>query len=452
MFTLRTLLSLLLTCSLMLLQSCSSGTVAVSTPAVPSQWIVAWGASSQNASASSNNPGGTERSFRFMVYPTIGGTQERIHFSNQFGTTPVTIGAARLSVASNGDSSAAVDPTRDMGLTFNGGSRSVTLQANQEIDSDPVQVSYSYGQWLAVSVYLEGTFSPLTQHDAGFSTSYTSAMNAGDVTADTSGNSFTGTTTEWLLVSAVEAYGPYQGTVAVFGSSSVDGHNSNFGNTNSYPTTNVAVPGQITDRPSDWLARSLNAAGYNVGVVNAGLPGDSAGEDASTKGGYVQAGIDRINHDVLQLPGIAAVVIYIGGIDIRGDCLSATTVEGTLSNIVAQVTAAKVRVVLATLPPSEYCQSQQPLPSATAPYAGDLYPGPENSGSTQRRALNAWIRTSGAQLPGVVGIADFDEVLASPDHPDFMIPNLNSGDNFHPNGPGYGVQNSSISLTALMGH
>ena len=452
MFMLRTLLSLLLTFSLLLLQSCSSGTVAVSTAAVPSQWIVAWGASMQNASASSKNPGGSEQSFRFMVYPTIAGAKERVHFSNYFGTTPVTIGAARLSVASNGDDTAAVDPARDMGLTFNGGSKSVTLQANQEIDSDPVQIPYYHGEWLAVSVYLKGKFSPLTQHDAGFSNSYTSVVNAGDVTADTSGTSFTATNTEWLLVSAVEAYGPYQGTVAFFGSSSVDGHNSNLGNSNAYPVGQNAIAGQITSRPSDLLAQSLLGAGYNFGVVNAAFSGDAAGEDANSKSGNVTAGVDRFNHDVLQLPGIAAVVIYIGGIDLRVDCLPATTVEGTVSNIIAQAAAAKVRVILATLPPAEYCLTGQPVPTTALPYNGDIYPGPENPGSTQRRAFNDWVRTTAVNLPGVVAIADFDKALAYPTHPDFMIPNLNSGDNFHPDGAGYMVQNGAIPLSAVAGH
>ena len=144
-------------------------------------------------------------------------------------------------------------------------------------------------------------------------------------------------------------------------------------------------------------------------------------------------------------------MIYIGGVDLRVDCLPATTVAGSLTAIIAKAHAAGVRVILATLPPSEYCITGSPLPSSDDPYAGDINPGPENPGSTQRRALNAWIRNTGSQLPGVVSIADFDAALTDPDHPDFMIPNLNSGDNFHPNGAGYGVQNSAIDITTILG-
>lgn len=436
--------------SLLLLQSCSSAGPASLALDAASQWVVAWGASPQNAEPSTDNAGGSEQSFRFLVYPTVSGVRERVHFSNYFGTTPVTIGAARLSLSLTSDQSAAIDPSQDAALTFSG-SKTVTLQPNQEIDSDPVNITYAFGQWLAVSMYVKGTFPALTEHDAQVSSNFFSPAGAGDVTTDTTGNSFSAVDAKWLLMTAVEAYGPYQGTVAFFGSSSVDGHASNYGNTNSYPVANVAVSGQNTDRPTDWLARSLQTAGYNLGVLNAGVLGDPAGEDASTQAGKVLAGVDRLNHDVLMQPGIKAVVIYTGGIDIRSDCLPASSVEASLSNIVAQAHAASVRVVLATLPPSEYCTSAAPLPSTALPFNGDLNPGPENQGSVERRSLNTWIRTTGATLPGVVAIADFDHALAFPNHPDFMMPNLNSGDNFHPNGVGYGVQNSAIPIQSLLG-
>jgi hypothetical protein len=431
----------------LLLSSCAGpgNTTASIAPPATSQWVVGWGASPQDASTTSTNQGGSEQSFRFIIVPTIGGNQERVRFSNYFGTTAITIGSARLAIASG--SGPAIDNADDASLTFSG-SQSVTIQPNQEVYSDPVHISYTYGQKLAVSVYMQGSFPALTQHDSLAGTNFTTAVGAGNTTNDSTGASFTETTTEWFLITNVDVFGPYDGTVAVFGSSSMNGNHSNYGDTNSYPTANVPVAGQDHERPSDWLGKTLNAAGIPVGVLNAGLEGDPAGEDGSTS---PLAGVDRIDHDVLQQPGIKAVVIYIGGIDLRDDCLPATTVAGSLTTIIAKAHAAGVRVILATLPPSEYCTTGSPLPSSDDPYAGDINPGPENPGSTQRRALNTWIRGTGSQLPGVVSIADFDAVLADPAHPDFMIPNLNSGDNFHPNGTGYGVQNGAIDITAILG-
>jgi lysophospholipase L1-like esterase len=412
-------------------------------------WVAAWGASSENAISSGANSGGSDQSFRFIVLPTTDGTQERVHFSNRLSTTPVTIGAARLAAAVNAGPT--IDSSRDAPLTFSG-NPSVTIAAGQEIVSDPVNISYDFGEKLAVSVYLKGAFGPLTQHTSEIQTNFQNASGAGDATGDVTGASMSTSMGEWFAVSGIDTYGSYQGTVAIFGSSSVDGHASNFGDTNSYPTANSPVAGQDNDRPSDWLARQLRSAGYRMGVLNAGAIADSAGEDNSTALGVTIAGIDRLQHDVLQQANMKAVVIYFGGIDLRGDCKNASDIEASLSNMVQQANSAGVRVILATIPPSEYCLTSPGLvPNGANPYLGDINPGPENPGSIQRRAVNTWIRTTATSLPGVVAIADFDAALADPNHPDFMIPNLNSGDNFHPNGTGYGVQSSAIPLPAILG-
>jgi hypothetical protein len=109
---------------------------------------------------------------------------------------------------------------------------------------------------------------------------------------------------------------------------------------------------------------------------------------------------------------------------------------------------------MATLPPSAFCNTPGspnygPVPNPNDPYAGEGNP-PTNGGMVQRNLVNAWIRTTAVNLPGVVGIADFDKALADQAYPDFMLPYLNSGDNFHPNGPGYGVQSGAIPLNVLL--
>jgi len=377
---------------------------------------------------------------------------ERIHFSNYFGTTPLTIGAARFATVTTIPS---IDPTHDAPLTFSGNT-SVTIPAGQSAISDPVNIDVEFGQMMAVSMYLEGTFGPLTQHDAQVITNYATPSGAGNRTTDSVGTSLTAQTSEWFLLSEMDVYGPYQGTVALFGSSPIDGHNSNYGNQYSYPTANVPIAGQNNDRVADWLARELNAAGYKIGIANAGVLGDPAGTGGPGNAG-VSPGVERIGRDALNLPSIKTVVISLGSIDLRGTfCQDATEVETALTSMVSQAQAAGVQVILATVAPSSPCEAtgvanSGPYFSAASPWAGDLNPGPENPDETQRHILNDWIRTTGAQLPGVVGIADFDTAFSYVGvHPDFMIPNLNSGDNFHPNGPGYKVMANSIPINLLL--
>jgi lysophospholipase L1-like esterase len=449
-------------CCMPLIEGCTSqsntapaSTTATAGPQPTSAvWAAAWGNSPENSFQSATNSGGSEQSFRMLFYPTLSGTEERLHFSNFFGTTPVTIGAARLSISPE-DGTAAVDPSHDVAVTF-GGASSVTIPAGTIITSDPVRLTYSFGQRLAVSMYVKGTFAPLTQHNSPVMTNFETPVNAGNTTTDTAGTSFSGQTTEWYLLSGMDVLGAYQGTVVLFGSSSIDGHNSNTGDTNSYPTANPIIPSQDNDLPSDWLARQLHAAGYQLGVVNAGVPNDAAGPNTENTPAFgTQDGIDRLNRDVLQQTNVKAVVIYLGSIDIRSaDCKLAPVVESSLTQIIAMATQAGVRVVLATLPPSTPCINSAsvnfgPSPTPADPYGGEGDP-PTNGGMVQRNLVNAWIRSTAVNLPGVVGIADFDKVLADPAHPDFMLPNLNSGDNFHPNGVGYGVQSGAIPLNVLL--
>ena len=375
---------------------------------------------------------------------------ERVRFSNYFGSAPITIGAARLAIAA---SPPAIDPTHDVALSFNGSS-SITIAPGAEVASDPVSLTYAFGQKMAVTAYVQGAFASLNQHDSQVITNYNSVANAGNTTADAVGTSLSQPNTEWFLLSGMDVYGQYQGTVALFGSSTIDGHNSNFGDTNAYPVGNVAIASQDDDRISDALARTLNAAGFHIGVLNAGILGDPAGPSSGSPSG--SSGVDRIGRDVLHQPGITTVVIDLGQIDLRLDaCGEATEVEASLQNMVAQAYAAGVRVILGTIAPASYCtNSSSPnygsYPSNDAPFGGDINPGPENPENVQRQLVNTWIKTTGASLPGVVAIADFETALADPDHPDFLVPTLNSGDNFHPDGPGYQVKSQAIPINSIL--
>jgi hypothetical protein len=454
----RLITSSLFFVSALSLVSCTSQSnipESVNTAPITPKWVVGWGASSQNALSSADNAGGSERTYRMLFSPTVAGTQERIHFSNYFGTTPVTIGAARIAV-SLGDT-AVVDPDHDAPLLFSG-STSVTIPAGMSIVSDPVNLTYDFGQKLAVSIYMKGSYGPLSHHSSQVQINYLSAMNAGDLTGDPSGASLTATTTEWLLMSAMDVYGPYQGSVVLFGSSSIDGYHSNFGDTVSYPALDSAIAGLDNDRPSDWLARQLRAAGYNMGVANAGMTADPAGPSSNaTPASGTTDGIDRESRDVLQLTGVTTMITYIGAVDIKSsDCRSAPTVESSLTTIISQAAAANIRVIVGTLPPSTFCSNAASpnfglSPTAANPYAGGATtPGPINPGEAQRMLVNTWIRTTAVNLPGVVGIADFDKALADPANPSFLLPTINSGDNTHPNGVGYGIQSAAIPLDKLL--
>ena len=406
-----------------------------------------------NADANAVNTSGFDRSFRFLVYPTIGGTQERVRFSNYYGVKPVTIGQSRLAVGADGSS--AVDSTQNVQLLFHGRA-SITIAPGQVVTSDPANLSFSFGQVLAVSMYLKGSFPLVSRHNALFRQNYESADGAGDLTTDTAGTSFTTAHDEWLLLNGIDVYGPYQGTIILFGSSTTDGLHSDYSSDQVYPKPNVPVVGQHSDRLSDWLARRLNAAGYQIGVVNLGIPGDTATEDITNTINDVQDANQRIGHDALVVPNPLLMVTYFGSIDIRSpDCKSAPAIIQATTTMIATAHAANLPVLLATIPPSAFCTNPAesnfgPYPNPGDPYAGGVAEtGTPNGGELQRIALNAWIRSTGATLPGVVGVADFSAALTDPARVSFLLAPYNSGDNFHPNGKGYHAEADMIPLASL---
>ena len=423
-------------------------------PAVkPSIWVGSWANAMTNADATAVNSGGADRTFRFTLYPTIGGTQERVRFSNYYGTTPVLIGAARLAVSRTGSS--AIDPTQDSPLLFNG-QPSVTIAPGQVVVSDPAKIAFTFGQVLAVSMYLKGSFGPVSRHNALFVQNYQTADGAGDLTGDSSGKGLMNNHDEWLLLNGVDVYGPYQGTFILFGSSTTDGFHSNYSSDQVYPTPNIPVEGQFSSRLSDWLARRLNAAGYQIGVVNLGVPGDTVTDDVTNTLNHVQNANQRIAHDALTVPNALAMVTYFGSIDIRSpDCKSAPAIIDATRTMVATAHTAGVPVLLATIPPSAFCTNPAeanygPFPNAGDPYAGGVMGAAiPNGGEVQRMALNDWIRATGPTLPGVAGIADFSAALTDLSRPSFMLPQYNSGDNYHPNGNGYHAEADAIPLTVL---
>ena len=154
-----------------------------------------------------------------------------------------------------------INTAQDAPLTFNG-QTSVTMAAGEVITSDPVSITYSFGQTLAISVYLPGRFGPVARHSSIFVSNYFTNNGAGDRTKEPLGKSFTHTTTDWLLINGIDVYGPYQGTLALFGSSTTDGFHSNYSDTEVYPgpETRRSPTSSTIASPTGWRSGSTRRA------------------------------------------------------------------------------------------------------------------------------------------------------------------------------------------------
>lgn len=360
-------------------------------------------------------------------------TRVRVRLGNPFGSAPVQVkdawigrpvapGVAKLVPGSN---------TR---LTFAGQS-TVSIAPGTEVMSDPVTMFVPAQQDVAVSVYAPG--SPIDDHTFppfAFDPPASFINASGDAASDESAAAFpsrpiipgdTSSTATgyhpgqiwWMdLVSARAAA---RGTLVTLGDSITDGYHAD------------GPPGQ---RWTDVLADRLDAvpAGDRLAVANAGISGNTVSVQPNPYDPTGQCcgppAPDRLDRDVLSVPGLHTVLLLEGTNDIGGGTNAppapASQVIDAMKLIISRVHAQGVPIVGATI-----------LPMCN----------PAGSSREQARtAVNDWIRTSGA----FDAVLDFDAVLRDPADPTQIIPDLRH-DCYHPNAAGDALLGSFIPLWVL---
>jgi lysophospholipase L1-like esterase len=338
-----------------------------------------------------------------IVRTSIGGQRLRVQFSNAFGTTPVTIGAAHVGLRSK---DSAVATGSDRPLEFNG-KPSARILPGAVLISDPVALNVPKLSDLAISVFVPQDSGPATRHSMALHTSY---IASGDVTSQAE---LTGTTPSqaWFFISSVDvAAPPDAGTIVAFGDSITDGATST-------PETNRSWPSLLAER------LAANKATTNIGVVNLGISGNRVLGD----GAGVSA-LARFDRDVLSQAGVKWVMILEGINDISGgtrggqNTITADDLIGAMKQMIDRAHTHGIKVIGCTLTP-----------------AGNV----SDAGEAIRMALNTWIRT-GKAFDAVV---DFETATHDAGNPRQFAAGFNNGDKLHPNDTGYKAMSDAIDLS-----
>jgi lysophospholipase L1-like esterase len=261
-------------------------------------------------------------------------------------------------------------------------------------------------QELAVSLYLPQGSARATLHGEGLQLAY--LARGADLTAaavmpatETDDSRYFVASVDVLATSAPR-------TVVVLGDSIADGVGSSTGAQARWP---------------DLLAVRL--APSSVAVLNAGVAGNRLLRDGASP--YVGPSmLARLQHDVLDRPGVRWLVLHGGGNDITASDMlavpeqqaSAQDIIAGMQALIARAHAAGVKVCGATMPPHG---------GVGKPFIHSA------EGEAKRQAVNAWIRAAG-QFDAV---ADMDLQLRDPAQPDRLLPAYDSGDHLHPNDRGY---------------
>ncbi len=387
----------------------------------PDHWVGTWAAApvaaTGNESAAKLALGTQDVTLREIVHVSIGGPTVRIVLSNEFGTEPLTIGAASVALApaASAPGRGTIDPATAHALTF-GGQPSVTIPPGALIVSDAIPMTLAPLSDLAVSLFVPAQSIPqVTQHAFADQTNY---VASGNVVAQATLPEAK-TYTSWLFLKGVDVLvGANHAAVVAFGDSITDGVNSTL-------DANARWP--------DVLARRLQAdpKTNRIAVLNEGIGGNRVLHDV-----YGPSALARFDRDVLAQAGVKYVILLEGINDIGHatdpvhpyDVVTADEIIAGLEQLVERAHMHGIQVIGATL----------------TPFVGAKYQSAD--GEKLRLAVNTWVRTS-KSLDGVI---DFADATHNPKKPTVFLPTMESGDHLHPSDAGYKAMGETISLKHFM--
>ena len=387
-------------------------------------WARSWGASPQGPIVGLGPPFSSTQAFhdvtlRQVVRLSGGGRQVRVRFTNEFGTAPLTIGAAQVAIAAD---NGAIQPGSDHVLTF-AGKPTATVPAGAPLVSDPVDMTVAARAKLTISFYLPGQVDTCTCHGTSAATGWTMPGNAAAAPAPPAD---TKPLPVRALISAVDvgSDGPAR-TIVTFGDSITDG------------------VGATTDADKRWpdqfAERLIQRGGPAVYVSNQGISGNRVLND-----GMGVSALARFDRDVLSTPGLAYVIVFEGINDI-GIAFAPRTDTGPLAGFLkafggAPITGDDIIAGYRQLIARAHQRGVKIYAATVTPYGGAGTDSPQ--GEAARQAVNAWIRTSGA----FDGVIDFDAAWRDPAHPNQIREGLHAGDHLHGSDAGYKVLADSIDL------
>ncbi len=385
------------------------------------RWVGSWAASQQLVEPQNALPTNSahDETLRQIVHLSLGGAELRLHLSNRFGTAPLHFTAVHIANPVAADSPKIMSAT-EKALTFSG-QPDVTVPANADYVSDPVEFPVAALSDLAITLHIDAVPEQQTGHPGSRATSYIAqgdVVSAPDLPA-------AARLDHWYFIAGVDVSASAQAAAIVtLGDSITDGHGS-------------ATNGN--DRWTDFLAKRLQAspATRALAVLNQGIGGnrlllDGLGPNASA----------RFDHDVLAQAGARYLIVLEGINDI-----GMLTHDGEVSQSEHDALVHRVLVAYQQIITKSHTRGIEVIGATIMPFVGSEFYHPGPASEADRQAINQWIRAPG-HFDAVI---DFDGAMRDPEHPDRLLPAFDSGDHLHPSPAGYRAMADAIPLPLFAG-
>lgn len=372
------------------------------------EWLPSWATTIQRTEDRNMPPALNDKTLRQFVWPSYSGDEIRIQLSNEKGRSAVEINKVHIAKAQPlGQGS--IDASTDAGFTFQG-SASVTIPAGETVWSDALSFPLEVAQPTAVSIQFGSSVpSEVTGHPGARTTSYIANGDAVSQ-ANISGE----TRDRWYFINAIEVMAPADAfAIAALGDSITDGY---------------GVINQFARWP-DFLTLAIQEdaelAG-KVSVLNFGMGANSLltpNSDGCNGDVCMDAGVDRVDRDILTRPKVKWVIVLIGVNDIIYGSPTKDQIIGGYREIVQKAHSADIVV----------------YGSPVTPFCGNA-----PSKNSTREAVNQEVLAGGV----FDGIIDFSTVLADPGSSSCLaIASQYDNDGLHPNTAGYEAMGRSVDLS-----
>jgi len=384
-------------------------------------WVASW-------TASPHAPLSTEGPFGAVSYDNVtisqvlrlseGGERLRVRFTNRYGSGPLAIGRARVFQI---DEAGAEVPGTSRQLGF-GGQPDAVIPRGSPFASDVVDLALPDLARIKVEFFLPTPTGPCTCHLTGMDTLAVSAPG------DHVGEAWEPAATAGYraFLHTVEVFSnDAMGTIVTFGDSITDGVGST-------PGTNRRWPDVLADR--------LQAAGMEYAVANAGISGNRV-----LSPGMGESALARFDEDVLSLPNVTHMIVFVGVNDIGQRFGARALPAGFPALDQPQIDANQMIAGYRQLIARAHEKGIKVIGSPIGPYMGASYW--TEAGEAARQTINDWMLTSGEFDANV----RLDTAFADPADPRQMREGYHMGDHLHGSDAGLRAVGESVDLALFAG-
>lgn len=336
-------------------------------------------------------------SIRQIVKSSIGGKKIRFKFSNLCGETELEIKSVHFAVSKGLNR---IDVNSDVKITFDK-NETVVIPAHEEVYSDLIDYDLKSRTEYAFTIYYGIVPEKVTGHPGSRTTSYQEKDCGVSKEYFSTENTFE----HWYTIAAIEVVNDAESKAVVcFGDSITDGRGS---------------INNLQNRWTDILANRLNQneKTKKLAVINQGIGGTC----------ITSSGVYRFNHDVLQQPSIAYLIILYGINDIIYANCNADQIVAVYKDFIRKARENGIKVYGGTILPFGKC-------------------GDWNSDREKIRVeVNDWIKNNAGKSEGFDAFIDFAAAIKNGDLEE--LPEANENDGLHPTAKGYEIMGNCIDLS-----